>query len=171
MNSINPTVITTIKTIPDCQFCVVLGNSMWESYISDQTSCDVYPTCGRLWSINWAAFSLCGHWFKQTGIFIFSKGFLEIFTKLQWKAFLFLHRTVQLWSVWEIKEVGFNFFFFHPLHPAWFFFFLTLIHASFWANSSQTDICHSILVLKCQPQTHKHCWNAMEKKSFKSQMG
>lgn len=138
MNSINPTVITTIKTIPDCQFCVVLGNSMWESYISDQTSCDVYPTRGRLWSINWAAFSLCGHWFKQTGIFIFSKGFLEIFTKLQWKAFLFLHRTVQLWSVWEIKEVGFNFFFFSSTAPCLIFFFLNS-NTRFFLGKLQPD--------------------------------
>ena len=79
------------------------------------------------------------------------KDFLKFLQNSSERHFFFLHKTVQIWSVWEIKEVGFNFFFFFLVHCTLldFFFFLTLIHASFWANSSQTDICHSIIVLKC----------------------
>lgn len=99
------------------------------------------------------------------------KDFLKFLQNCSERHFFFFIEQYNFGQFGKLKKLDLIFFFFIHCTLLDFFFFLTLIHASFWANSSQTDICHSILVLKCQPQTHKHCWNAMEKKSFKSQMG
>lgn len=68
------------------------------------------------------------------------KDFLKFLQNSSERHFFFLHKTVQLWSVWEIKEVGFNFFFFFLVHCTLLdFFFFFNSNTRFFLGKLQPD--------------------------------